>query len=158
MGSESQHQLLQDCHNHQDVWSQVLVVSTGTGNGKRKLCFPNECLVTRLYDLFLYWSQLLNLRKCNLENLSFFKQVEEVGKNKININIFYWLDQHLAALDEALPCWFLHCPTPILSKSVIRKDDGLRALNLCKQSTFPTVDLIALQRSSESSPWTIYQV
>ena len=52
MGSESQHQLLQDCPNHRNVWSQV-PVSTGAGNGKRKLCFPNKCLVTRLYNLSL---------------------------------------------------------------------------------------------------------
>lgn len=104
----------------------------------------------------LYWPQLLNLRKHSFQIYFFLKENEEVGKNKINVNIFYWLDQRLEALDEALPFGFFRCPAPILSNSVVRKDDGLRALKPRKQSAFPTVDLIALQRSSVSSPWKIY--
>lgn len=85
MGSESQHQLLQDWHNHHNVWSQV-PVSTGAGNGKRKLWFPNECLVTKLYELsislsFWIWENITFKKK-------FFIEKEEVGKNKINVNIF----------------------------------------------------------------------
>lgn len=40
--------------------------------------------------------------KTYLSKSGFFKHKEEDSKNKININTFYWLDQHLTAPDEAL--------------------------------------------------------